>query len=535
MKAPFVVLSLCVATLTPGCARQGKDQTSVITRRLDGEPKTLNPLLGTSVPDMDVSALLFANLLEYDEKLNLLPGLAESVEADAAHRVYTVKLRPGTRWEDGSAITTKDVAYTLRALMDPKTPAFNRRGFFEGFEKAEVVDDLTCKVSFSSSFAARRDAFNLPLLPAALYGGKDVASHPRNREPLANGPYRLARWVPGQRIELVRNTQYYGDKPPAERIVLRLVPETAPAFQALLSEEIDEMRLNTPEQKRQVVDDATAAGAAALAVRPYVFDELGYTYVGWDNRHPLFSDPAVRRALTALVDRESIGKELFVGLARPSNGPIPPGLWSFDPTIKPWPYDPAAAEAALDAAGWLRGEDGKRRKNGKPFAFTLSFGAGSDIQRQVAEVLQQSFGEAGIDVSLESLEWATFSTKVDAGELPATLLAISLDANPDLSLNWHTNQAPPNGFNSNFYSNPKADALMDRLKTEFDRPTAKALYAQLARIIHEDEPVTFMHTVSVKWAVNRRMENVRTSPIGIAVFWPGVAGWKPGRARAAVN
>jgi ABC-type transport system substrate-binding protein len=154
------------------------------------------------------------------------------------------------------------------------------------------------------------------------------------------------------------------------------------------------MRLNTPEQKRQVVDDATGAGAAALAVRPYVFDELGYTYVGWDNRHPLFSDPAVRRALTGLVDRESIGKELFVGLARPSNGPIPPGLWSFDPTIKPWPYDPAAAEAALDAAGWLRGEDGKRRKGGKPFSFTLSFGAGSDIQRQVAEVLQQSFGEA---------------------------------------------------------------------------------------------------------------------------------------------
>jgi hypothetical protein len=97
MKARFVVLTLCVATLTPGCARQGKDQTSVITRRLDGEPKTLNPLLGTSVPDMDVTALLFANLLEYDEKLNLLPGLAESVEADAAHRVYTVKFRPGAR------------------------------------------------------------------------------------------------------------------------------------------------------------------------------------------------------------------------------------------------------------------------------------------------------------------------------------------------------------------------------------------------------------------------------------------------------
>src|SRR6266481_6097721 len=94
------------------CGVKGKDQTLVITRRLEGEPKTLNPLLMTSDYDAVVLAMLSRNLLEYDDELNLIPGLAASVEPDASHLVYTVKLRPGVLWEDGSPVTADDVVYT---------------------------------------------------------------------------------------------------------------------------------------------------------------------------------------------------------------------------------------------------------------------------------------------------------------------------------------------------------------------------------------------------------------------------------------
>jgi len=519
-------LAAC-ALLAAGCGVRGKDQALVIHRRLEGEPKTLNALLMTADYDAVVLALLSRNLLDYDDKLNLIPGLAESVEPDASHLVYTVKLRPGIRWEDGSPLTSGDVVYTVTALMDPKTPSLNRRGFFEGFERAQRVDDLTARVVFKNAYAGRRDAFNLPLLPSVLYKGTDILTNPHNRKPLANGPYRLARWDSGRSLELVRNTQYFGEKPPAERVEFRVVQDWEAAFQALNAGQLDETRLTFP--MKQKLDVARAKGDARA--RPVVYEELAYSYIGWNDRLPLFSDARVRRALTMLIDRPSIARTLYGGLATVSNGPVPPGLWSYDPTLRAWPYDPAAAEAALDAAGFRRGEDGVRARGATRFAFELLLGAGSDLQRQVAEIVQQAYRKAGIEMSIRSIEWAAFSSKVDAGDFQASMLAYNLDPNPDLAPNWHSSQVPPNGLNSSFYSNPRADALMDELRTTFDRAGAKELYKDLQRVIHEDEPACFLLTPATKWGVATRIEDVETSPIGLFLVWPGGSAWRPVRTK----
>lgn len=511
-----------------GCGRTGKDQALTLRRRLEGEPKTLNPILATSDPEAQVSALLQRNLLDYDEALNLVPGLAESVTPDADHLVYTVKLRADARWEDGTPITADDVVYTVTTLVDPKTPALNRRGFFDGFTGAEKVDERTARVRFSSAFANRLDAFNLPLLPAAAYRGTDVNANERNRRPLASGPFRLARWDSGRSLELVRNTQYFGPGAPAERVLFRVVPETAAAFQALKTEELDEMRLTAAQR-----DELVKAGDAAPA-RVVLWEDLTFSYLIWNNRSPLFSDARVRRALTLLVDREQLARTLYGGTARPANGPIPPGLWSHDPTLAPWPHDPAAAEAALDAAGWKKGADGIRKKGNDRLAFDMTFGAGSEIQRQILETTQQSFRKAGVEMRLQPIEWAAFSTRLDAGDYQAAAMAMNLDPNPDLTPSWHSAQAPPNGFNYAFYANPKADALMAELRATFDRPRAKALYGELQRLIHDDEPCTFLLTVRAKWAVNRRVEDVRSSPLGLYVFWPGASSWRPVRVKAAL-
>lgn len=504
-----------------GCGVHGKDQTQVILRRLEGEPKTFNPLLSTSAYDYDVLSLVSRNLLDYDEKLSLVPGLAESVTPDTSHLVYTVKLRPNARWEDGTAVTSKDVAYTIRALMDPKTPSLNRRSFFDTFQKVETEDPLTARVFFAKPSANRLDAFNLPLLPAALYEGTDVNTNPRNRQPLANGPFRLARWDSGRTIELVRNTQYFGERAPAERVLFRLVPDSEPALQGLLKGDLDEMRL-TYEQKKRVDAEAGKPDARATVV---LYDELAYQYIGWNNRLPLFSDRRVRVALTMLVDREGITKTLYGGTARPSNGPVPPGLWSWDPDVPPWPYDPGAAEAALDAAGWKKAPDGVRRRGKDRFAFELSYGSGSNLQQQVVELIQQAYKKAGIEMALRPMEWGAFVTKSDAGDFEACALAMSLDPNPDMTMNWHSSQVPPNGFNSVYYRSPEADALMDELRTTFDRGVAKERYKKLQRLIHEDEPVSFLWVVTMKWGMARRIENVKTSPIGLFIFWPGASAW----------
>ena len=498
----------------------GKDQDRVLHRRLEGEPQTLNALISTSDPENVVIALLQRNLLDYDERLNLVPGLAESVEANESRLVYTVTLRKEARWEDGSPVTSEDVKVTLEALLDPMTPALYRRSFFADLDKVEIVDARTARVTFRKAYTAQRDAFNLPLLPSRLYRGTDVATNPANRSPLATGPFRLASWEGGA-IRLVRNTQYFGEAPAFEQVVLRVVPESSSAFQGLVTGALDESRLNAVQRVEAAKDKS---------LREVRYDEIAYSYLAWNNRLPQFADARVRRALTMLIDREAMARSLYGGLARPANGPLPPGLWPYDPTLPPLPHDPAKAAALLDEAGWKKGKDGVRTREGIPLSFTLSFGSASDRQRQIIELTQRSFHEAGVVMALAPLEWGAFVEKVDAGDYEACSLSLNLDPNPDLRPNWHSSQVPPSGMNHAFYRNPRADALMDELAATFDREKARVLYAEVQRIIADDQPFSFLHTVSVAWGVRNRVENVRSSPVGLWLFWPGAAGWQPARA-----
>lgn len=516
MKRSLVPLLLLLASCS---GPVGKDQSLVLKRRLEGEPQTLNALTATSDPENVVIALLQRNLLDYDEALNLVPGLADSVEADESRLVYTVKLRRGIRWEDGTPVSAEDVKVTLEALLDPETPALYRRSLFADLVKVEVVDPLTARATFRKAYSAQRDAFSLPLLPAHLYRGIDVATNPANRRPLATGPYRLASWE-GTTLRLVRNTQYFGEPPAFEQVVLRVVPESSSAFQGLLAGALDESRLNAVQRP-----EAARAGT----IREKTYDEIAYTYLAWNNRLPQFADARVRRALTMLVDREAIARELYGGLAKPANGPLPPGLWPHDPSLAPLPHDPARAAALLDEAGWRTGKDGIRAKGADRLAFTLSFGGASDRQRQIVELAQRSFREAGVAMSLAPMEWGAFVEKVDTGEYEACSLSLNLDPNPDLRPNWHSAQVPPSGMNHAFYRNPRADALMDEIASTFDRARAKALYAELQRVIADDQPFTFLHTVSVAWGVRERIGNVKTSPVGLWLFWPGGAAWQPAR------
>jgi len=515
--------AFAAALALSGCGTRGKDQTSVVRRRLDGEPKTLNPILATTDAEQIVVALLSRNLLDYDERLNLVPGLAEEVAESPDHLVFTIRLKPDARWEDGTPVTSADVVFTLRAIVDPKVPALTRRPLFEGFVSAEAVDARTARVTFRNASAGRRDAFNVGLLSAAAWKDGDLATHPRNRAPLANGPYRLGAWDQGRTLSLVRNTQYAGPPAPAEQVVFRVVPETAPAFAGLLSGDLDEMRL-TFAQKRELDAKAGTPGAP----RAVAFDELAYAYFGWNNRSPLFSDRLVRRALTMLVDRESIDRNLYGGLAKLANGPLPPAHWAWDPTIPPWPCDPAQAERLLDEAGFRKGPDGVRRKGTLRFAFTFALGAGSDVQRQMVELAQQAFRKAGIEMTIQPLEWAAFAAKVDAGELEAWAAALNLDPFPDLGVSWDSSQTPPRGLNNCHYRNPEVDAQLAKLRTTFDREEAKRILAEVQRLVHEDEPVSFLNTPLTKWGVSGRIDGVKTSPIGLFLFWPGASAWRPG-------
>ncbi len=501
-----------------GAPRDG----GTLYRRLEGEPATLNPILQSSDYEDFVLADVSRNLIDFDKAMNPAGGLCDRWDVSPDQRVLTLHLRPDAVWEDGSPVTSKDAVFTLEKIADPRSEALFFAQNFESFQKAEAVDDQTFRVTFAQPYAYRLYAFSVPLLPAAVYAKRDLLKAPENRAPISDGPYRFARWRTSESIELVRNERYWGPMAHFDRVVFRILPDQAQALRALERGELDEMRLST-EQWRLVRNDAKFLSRCRLAL----FFDLSYFYIGYNNRSPLFSDAGTRRALTMLLDRGSLVRDLFLGTARVLSGPWAADSPAYDPSVAPYPFDPRAAKKLLGEAGWKPNDrDYVLERAGKRFEFDLLYGSGSTSAQQVAEVFRSALAGAGIVCHPRAVEWAAFAKRMDAGDFDAVASSYSsADPNPDLFGNWHSSQAPPNGLNNVSYSDPEADRLITAARLELDPVRRIALYHRLHRIIHADEPVTFALQSAQKYAVARRVGGLVTTPLGLFKFWPDSVGW----------
>jgi len=494
----------------------------VLRRRLFGEPTTLNAVLQSSAPEAQVLQYVQRNLFDFDARLELVPGLAEALEASPDGLSYTITLRADAVWEDGRPVTSADAVFTIRKIVDPKIPANVFKPVFEEFESVEALDGRRFQVRFSRPYAFRSMAFVLPLLPEHRFAGQNFLKSKQNRAPLANGPYRFISWKTQESVELERNEKYPGPRGHFDRIVFRIVSDNTTAYRLLLEGELDEDQLDSGLKDRAVRDPAFAACCRLLE-----FYNLDYNYVVLNNRSPFFADPRARRAVTMLLDRASIVRGLYKGSARIISGPWAPDSPAYEARVPPLPFDPAAATRLLDEAGWKDTDgDGVRDRDGRPFAFDLLVSAGSEIGRQIDEMLSAELARVGVTARIRTLEWAAFVEKIDAGDFEAASLAWSaVDPNPDPYFYWHSSQCSPNGLNNGCYASPEADGLMETARLETDPGRRKEVLARLHRLLRDDAPAVFVVNAAQKVALRRRIRGLTTSPLGLYGIWPGPLAW----------
>lgn len=490
-------------------------------RRLEGEPATLNPLLQTDDSSSFVIADVARNLIDLDKNLQPVGGLCDRWEASPDGRTWTFHLRDGAAWEDGTPVTSRDALFTLEKATDPKVPAFLFSSGLEGFDGAEAVDDRTFRVRFRTPYAFRVYSFVMPLVCAARNARRDFLASPDDRAPFSNGPYRVARWRTSESIDLVRNPHYAGPRAPFDRVVFRILPDAAQAYRALERGEIDEMRLSTDQWRASASDPNFAR-----CCRTTLFYDLSYFYIGYNNRSPLFSDAPTRRAMAMLLDRGRLVRDLFFGTARILSGPWAADSPAYDPSVAPYPFDPAAARALLAQAGWKDSDgDGVLERGGKRFEFDLLYGAGGASARQVCEVFKSDLEKAGIVCRPRAVEWAAFTKRMDAGDFEAVASVWSGDPNPDLYGYWASNQGPPNGLNNLSYANPEVDRLLNEVRAEPDAGRRKDLFHRIHRLIHDDAPATFVFQSAQKYALSRSIGGLVSTPVGLFHFWPDSTAW----------
>ena len=493
-----------------------------LRRRLVGEPATLNAVLQSGLPEQQVLQYLSRPLVDFDARLEPVPGLAERWEVLSDGREYRFFLRADAAWEDGAPVTSADAVFTIRKVVDPRVPAPVFKPLFDGLEEVAAIDARSFRVRFREPYGSRLFAFAIPLLPEKRFARQAFLRARENRAPLSNGPYRLTRWKTQESIELERNERWNGAPAHFDRIVFRIVPENPVAYRSLVEGGLDETWID--QALRDRADSDRRFQRCCRVVELY---NLDYNYIALNNRSPFFSDARVRRAMTMLLDRPAIVRGLYRGSARIISGPWAPDSPAYDASITPLPFDPPGAAALLDAAGWRDTDgDGTRDRDGRELEFDLLVSAGSTAGRQIDEVFAGELARAGVRARIRTLEWAAFVERIDTGAYEAASLAwAASDPNPDPYPYWHSSQFPPRGSNVPFYANAAADRLMDEARREPDAGKRREIYHRLHRIFRDDAPVVFVVNASQKHAFRRRVRGLVTSPLGLFGFWPGPLSW----------
>jgi len=477
-----------------------------------GEPSTLIPLLASDSASHDVAGLVYNGLVKYDRNLVLTGDLAKRWEITPDGLSITFHLRQGVKWHDGTDFTSRDVIYTYRVTIDPKTPT----AYAEDFKQVKSVtapDLHTVKVVYAKPFAPALASWGMAILPAHLLEGHEITKSPLARKPVGTGPFRFKEWIAGQRVELEANYDYFEGRPFLARYLYRIIPDNATMYMELKAGGIDLMGLSPVQYQRQ-----TNSAAFLSRFAKYRYPASSYVYLGYNLRHPLFSDKRVRQALTMAINKDEIVHGVLLGMGRQAIGPFKPGTWAENPRQKDLPHDPKKAAELLAEAGWRdKNREGILVKDGKAFQFTILTNQGNDTRLKTAQIIQRRLKRVGIDVKIRVVEWASLLAHfIDKGNFEALVMGWTISPDPDLYDVWHSSKTGPKELNFIGFKNSEVDRLIEEGRGTFDQEQRRRCYYRIQEILVEEQPYSFLYVPDALPVVSARFRGIEPAPAGIS-------------------
>lgn len=515
-----------------------------VTVQLGPNPETLDPALNSTVDGANTIITIFEPLLLINENNEVVGGQAETYEVSSDGLTWTFHMRDGLKWSDGSDLTAKDFEYSLKRLADPATAAPYAEtavGMIAGFEEAQGNPDpetgeqtttpnpdalqvtasedgktLTIVLSYPCSYFDKLAAFASlsPVQQATVETyGDSWCTTPETF--VCNGPYKITEWVPSERIVLSKNENYVGgwdsSKIVTDTITLLLLEDSSAAYAAY----------NTGEAlliKDVPTDEIPSLPKAEDGGDFYTDATLGTYYISLNDQREPFTDPLVRKALSLAIDRDYVANVIMQGTYSPAYNLVGPGIvdaedgtYFMDNANGGEPYISEDYEANLEEAKALLAEAGYPNGEGFP---TITYSANdSGYHIPVAEYLQTAWGDLGITVNIEKVEWSSFTSQRRAGDFDISRNGWLMDYN-DAS-NMLELFTTGNGNNDGKYSNPDFDAAIEASKVA-DKAEHFAKLHEAEDILMEDMgciPVAYYNDF---WLQSPSLQGTWHSPYG---YW----------------
>ena len=461
---------------------------------------TLNTHLYTATSIVNLAELTMAYLSRYDRANRPVPELATVVPTEdnggisRDGRTITWHLRRGVKWSDGVPFDADDVVFSTRVVLNPKNNEVGRDGW-ELIERIDEPDKYTVVFHLKKPFASYLPIFfgsagaNPCILPKHLLASPDnINEAPYNALPVGIGPFRYVSWKRGDSVVMEANPYYWRGVPKLKRIVYRQIPDRNTLLTQLQTGEIDLWPLVGQGYYDRV---KVLPGHTALK-------QVGYYYAHYDFNvtRPLLSDVRVRRALRFAIDRKLIVEKAYHGTGILSETMISPANPAYRP-VPAIPYDPAAANALLDSAGWTqRGSDGIRMKDGHRLSLEYAVYTGAPDTDTMVELIRGMWKQIGVEIQVRHYEPGLFFALAEnggivyGGKFDVTSFSWGGDPIGDISEQYGCAFVPPNGQNTPRWCDKQFDVDMARFKVLYDlRARAPYLQAAIGRIVEQSPTV----------------------------------------------
>jgi len=499
-------LAAFALALLAGCAQAGGGAApppGLVRFDLADDPNTLDPLFmhpDASSAEAQVARLVYEPFVDLDPEGRPEPVLLARIPSRANGdlsgngRTIVYHLRPNVLWSDGKPLTSADVLYTLRQIMDPRNPVRSHAGY-------DLIDTASAP-NASTVILHLKKAWAPAVLTYFSYGPNPQVVLPAH-VPLAqlpsvgDGPFDFVDWQRGNRIEYRANPRYWRGPPRASRLDVRIATDPQTNLLMLQSGALD-WNLIAPVQIAIATRDRDVRlrSARTAVVAALVFNT---------QRAPL-NDPRVRAALAESIDRAAISTKITLGMYPVTNQLQPAWSWAYDPSIRQPGYDPHGADELLDAAGWhRRAGAGTRMKNGVPLRLTYTAFPETISGMRIAAMVQAMLRQRGIDVSVTSISNAQLFLPVTGtlaqGRFDLAYVPFTMGADPDDS------DVLSCGGASNYmhWCDRETETLEARALASTSEPQRRELYAQIARRVAEQVPLLYLFNARYVYAYRDRL------------------------------
>lgn len=472
---------------------------------LGADVTSIDPHSNNSAPNNSIAEQIFNKLIENDPRQVQKPGLAESWRT-VDDLTWEFKLRRGVKFHDGSDFTAADVAFSIE-----RPAILNSPGGFTIFTRAIVdkiiVDPYTIRLKTAAPYPnLPTDMSGLPIVSSKAAKGAMSPDFDSGKATVGTGPWKFVRYVKGDRIELVRNENYWGPKPPWDKVTFRLITSDPSRVAALLAGDVQVIEAVPPADYAKLKNNRDITIFTTISNRmihlhldsnrdrsPFITDKSGKPL----ERNP-FKDVRVRKAVSKAINRNAIVERTMDGLAIPAGQLMPEGFFGVSPNLKPEPFDPEGAKKLLAEAGYPDG-----------FGLTLHGPNNRYVNDdQIVQAVAQMLTRVGIQTKVETLPFAVYVSRANKIEFTATLFGWGVSTGegsyPLRSLlATYNSQKGVGTWNWGRYSNPQVDSLLEQALATVDNPKRDKLLQQATEAAMNDYGIIPLHYQVNTWAARK--------------------------------